>query len=96
MDLRRNWAVRILVLLASLSMMLGGFSLMSARKPYWSGSVIPGEITTPSKLSGSARNVLVAAVTDSSGAALAEMAVLINVDLESGSVGAMYIPGETL
>ena len=77
-------------------MMLGGFSLMSARKPYWSGSEIPGEITTPSQLSGSARNILVAALAERDGAALAEMAVLINVDLESGDIGAMYIPGETL
>ncbi|MBR4827287.1 MAG: LCP family protein [Oscillospiraceae bacterium] len=94
--MRRNWAVRILVLLASVSLVLGGLSMLSARRPYWSGSELSGKISTPSPASRSARNILVAGVTESGGAALAEMVLLINLDLETGKAGVMYLPGNTL
>lgn len=94
--MRRNWAVRILVLLASVSLVLGGLSMLSARKPYWSGSELSGKISTPAPASRSARNILVAGVTETDGAALAEMVLLINLDLETGKAGIMYLPGNTL
>ena len=94
--MRRNWAVRILVILASASLVIGGLSLMSAGKPFWSGSVLPGEISTPSQLSDQTRYILVSGIDSSSGAALAEMSALIDLDLETGRVAVMYIPGDTL
>ena len=94
--MRKNWAVRILVLLASVSLVLGGISLLSARRPYWSGAELPGRISTPSPASRSARNILVAGVEETDGAALAEMVLLINLDTETGKAGVMYLPGNTL
>lgn len=94
--MKRNWAVRILVLLTSVSLMLGGLSLISVARPYWSGSVLPGRISTPSSVSDKAVNILIAGIGEEDGAALAQNVMLLNLDMETGDAGIMYLPGCTL
>ncbi len=94
--MKRNLAVRILVLLTSLSLMAGGLSLIPGLRPFWSGAELPGRISTPEQMSDSALNILIAGVGNEDGAALAQNVMLMNLDLETGDAGIMYIPGCTL
>jgi len=93
--LKKNWAVRIMVLIASAALVAGGLSIISGYRPYWSGSELPDEISTPSSSYDSARTVMVAGIGNVDGAAIAQSVMIINADLETGSAGVMYLPGNT-